>query len=528
MRRFSGYSLKAAMHPQEHWPSRAFVAPSGMKTPRWIEQPRALAALTLAFALVPAAFAFITFKAARERDAKLFDTAAQVLGEQLKLATFRHVSFLSLLRNQWRSVTTPANPPDNALPPAGWPKRLPHLLAVAYASDDGARSIPVLWQAGLAAQKQPGENLADDPALTPVLEHARSAGTPMPYAARISANRMAVVQLLPGSDESRRLRGFMIGWLDLESICADGSLPLLAQDILHAAPDAALGHRIGISGEGDVKWTACITRGPQFSREYGTPTPWIGFAALGLSVLPLSVLVMLAARAGKLRAALEAEQLKNQFVSTVSHEFRTPLSVILSGAELLEAHATSLSEARRAELLTQIKSSTMRMNEMVEQVLLLGRIESGAMKANPQPVDIAALCRGILEEVQTATLRKCGIDLESMAGSPSLDAALVRSILVNLLTNAVKYSKPGGKVLFSVQILDQSVRFVVSDEGIGIPAADQSRVGEPFHRAGNVGEITGTGLGLAVVKRCVELCRGSLTIFSEEGRGTQITVTLPS
>lgn len=494
-----------------------------MKTPRWIEQPRALAALTLAFALVPAAFAFIAFKAARERDAKLFDTAAQVLGEQLKLATYRHVSFLSLLRNQWRSVTTPEKPPDTALPPSGWSKRLPHLLAVAYASDEGPGSTPLRWQAGRALQKQPGDNLSADPALAPVLERARRVGTPMPYAARISANRIAVIEFAPGMDD-RHTRGFMLGWLDLDSICTDETLPLLAQNILQATSDAVEGHRVEISGEGEVSWTATITRGPQFSREYGTPTPWIGSAALGLSVLPLSVLVMLAARASKLRSALEAEQLKNQFVSTVSHEFRTPLSVILSGAELLEAHAASLSETRRLELLTQIKTSTTRMNDMVEQVLLLGRIESGTVTANPQPVDVAAFCREVVEEVQLATQGRCEIETKLFAGTKALDATLMRSVLVNLITNAVKYSKPGSTVLIDAN----ASTITISDKGIGIPVEDQSMLGEPFHRASNVGEVSGTGLGLTVVRRCLALCGGTLAISSEEGQGTQVVITLPS
>ena len=136
----------------------------------------------------------------------------------------------------------------------------------------------------------------------------------------------------------------------------------------------------------------------------------------------------------------------------------------------------------------------------------------------------------------------------------------MRSVLVNLVTNAVKYSKPGGKVAVSLRERSQTPRqqatstndertgvvrmslahlaeqdgdrtplqFIITDEGIGIPAADQTRIGEPFHRASNVGDISGTGLGLAVVKRCVELCGGTFTIHSEEGLGTQAVVALPT
>lgn len=496
-----------------------------MKTPRWIEQPRTLAALTLAFALVPAGFAFLSFKAARERDARLFDTAAQVLGEQFKQATFRHVTFLNVMRNQWRT----AGEQSPALP-GGWQSRFPHLLAVAYASHDSEQRIPLRWQDGRALVEQTGENLADDPVLADLLRRTRLGPPMMIFSAQAPEDRLLVAEAVPDAENLQMVRGYIVGWVDLRSLCTDASLPLLHDQALHASlvPDGGRGFEI--SGEGEVKWTTWITRGPQFGREYGTPTPWVGFAALGLSVLPLSVLVMLASRAGKLRAALEAEKLKNQFVSTVSHEFRTPLSVILSGAELLEVHAASLSEIRRLELLAQIKASTTRMHEMVEQVLLLGRIDSGTMIAHPQPVDVTSLCRDILEEVQTATQQRCEIKLEitpDVAGV-AMDTALARSILVNVLGNAVKYSRPGGKVVFAVQRQDSVLRFLVTDEGIGIPVMDQARLGEPFHRATNVGEVAGTGLGLTVVKRCLALCGGSLTILSEEGQGTLVIVTLPS
>ena len=496
-----------------------------MKTPRWIEQPRTLAALTLAFALVPAAVAYFTFKEARERDTKLFDTAAEVLGEQLKLSTFRPISFINGMRNQWRFLGHGEEPP---FLPGGWQQRQPYLLAIAYASHDSVTSIPLQWQTGRSTLIPTGTNLTDDPTLTAALGKARLSATGSACSAEGKGHRLIIVQAVPNGNDYQTVRGYMIGWLDLNTLCTDQTLPILAKSILKATPNGTEGRRILISGEGEVKWTVSITRGSDFSREYGTPTPWIGFLALGLSVVPLGVLVMLASRAGKLRSALEAErklgQMKNQFVSIVSHEFRTPLSVILSGAELLEAHAGQLSESRRLELLEQIKSSTGRMNEMVEQVLLLGRIESGIMQANPQPVDVAALCREIVEEVQIATQHRCKIEMKFGECTRSLDTALMRSVLVNLLTNAVKYSDSGGKVTFDLN----ERGFTVSDEGIGIPAADQSKLGEPFQRATNVGDINGTGLGLAVVQRCVALWGGTFTIHSIEGQGTQTIVTLPA
>ena len=505
-----------------------------MKTPRWIEQPRTLAALTLAFALVPGAVAFITFKAARERDAKLFDTATEVLVEQFKINTLRHQNFLNIMRNQWRYVADPAHPPKG-MPPLSWETRITHLRAIAFANHDDEKHIPVLWQRGRGGSAKVVDDLADDPLLAPALRQARLSTAPLVFGAHLSRNTMVVVGAVTSRDDNTLVCGYILGWLDLESFCHDPELPLLSGEALLAkpvsdddTPASAERRKLIIDGENKTGWTVAVTRGPGFSREYGTPTPWIGFAALALSVVPLSILVIIASRAGKLRAALDAERelgrMKNHFVSSVSHEFRTPLSVILSGAELLEAHAGHLSESRRLELLTQIKFSTGRMNEMVEQVLLLGRIESGAMRANPQPTDVAALCRDIVEEVQIATQRRCEIEMRLDTGIRRLDSALMRSVLVNLLTNAVKYSKPDGTVIFEAN----ESGFSVNDEGIGIPSADLTRLGEPFHRASNVGDIAGTGLGLAVVKRCVALCGGIFTIHSEEGRGTQTIVTLPA
>jgi len=501
-----------------------------MKTPRWIEQPRTLAALTLAFALMPAAVAFITFKAARERDAKLFDTATEVLVEQLKINTLRHQNFLNIMRNQWRYVPDSTRPPKG-MPPPGWETRITHLRAIAYAEHEDETNIRVLWQQGHHPLSKVGDNLASHALLAPALKQARLSAAPLLFGAHLDENSMVVVGAVTSRDDNSLVRGYILGWIDLDSFCHDPTLPLLSGEALRARPisadatlDPAERRKLISDGENKAEWTVAVTRGPGFSREYGTPTPWIGFVALGLSVLPLSVLVMLAARASKLRSALEAEQLKNQFVSTVSHEFRTPLSVILSGAELLEAHAASLSETRRLELLTQIKTSTTRMNDMVEQVLLLGRIESGAMKANPQPVDVAALCREVVEEVQMATQGRCEIETNLFAGTKPLDATLMRSVLVNLLTNAVKYSKPGS----TVHIDANASTITISDKGIGIPVEDQSMLGEPFHRASNVGEVAGTGLGLTVVRRCLALCGGTLVISSEEGQGTQVVITLPS
>ena len=513
-----------------------------MKIPRWIEQPRLLALLTLAFALMPVAFAFVTFRAARERDAKLYESAAQVLGEQLKVTTFRHISFLNVMRNQWRSVVDPAHPPRTAQPPAGWMQRVPHLLAVGFASHDDEQHIMLRWQQGRAPVQKLGDNLAGHPGLAEQLRNARLNSAPIAHGVPLERNVMVVVQAVPDANDNTLVLGYLIGWLDLNSICKDSSRPLISSAALQARPwDAeaaaaapADAQRIVISGEGETRWEVVISRGPGFSREYGTPTPWIGFAALGLSAFPLSLLVMLAARAGKLRSALEAEReivrVKTHFLHSVSHEFRTPLSVIQSSADLLESYVDQLTPERRAQALNQIKASTTHMNDMVEQVLTLSRIESPQTPVDRKPVLVARLIDDIVLSVATATATgaRCPVTVSCDSALEILsDATLLRSVISNLLSNAVKYSAPGSPVTIVAGMNEGAFALSVSDRGIGIPAEELERVREAFHRGSNARDVPGTGLGLAIATRCLALLGGTLHLQSTVGQGTLATVNLP-
>jgi signal transduction histidine kinase len=498
---------------------------------RWLEKPRALAALTLAFALVPVVFAYVTFRAARERDAKLAETATQVLGEQLSLSTFKHVSFLNILRNQWRYVADPAHPLRSNLPPPGWMDRFPHLRAVAFVAHEDDTHLTIRWQQGRSPVRRLEDNLADDSILSAGMAHARLTSTPLATAVRLAPDLLAVIQAVTRENDNTFVRGYLIAWIDLGSMCRDTALPLLRADALQASPAALADAQSVTIGEGDATWIAWIRRGPGFTREYGTPTPWLGFAALGLSVLPLSVLVMLASRAGKFRSALEAERevvrLKTHFLHTVSHEFRTPLSVIQSAAELIEHYADQLPPERRAKALAQIHDSTRHMNEMIEQVLTLSRIESGTLELNLSAVDVPHLLQTIAADVNAATQNRCVIAVNcNTEGSIEMDASLVRTMLVNALTNAVKYSPAGAEVLFYCTLIDDIARFCVVDKGIGIPSSDQPKLGQPFFRGGNVADTPGTGLGLAILDRCAKLHGAEYSIHSQDGAGTQVVIVI--
>lgn len=236
---------------------------------------------------------------------------------------------------------------------------------------------------------------------------------------------------------------------------------------------------------------------------------------------------------GELIHALERErevsQVRKDFVAMVSHEFRTPLGIIASSAGLLEKYFDRLGVEERREHLASIRGNTRRMSQLMEEVLLYGRVEEGRLACEPRPLRLEALCRVIVDELRSATHHRCPIRLQtgSLPEPLAADERLLRPILSNLLGNAVKYSPPGSPVDLEVEVADAQVRMVVRDHGCGIPAADLPLLFEPFRRGTNVGQVPGTGLGLAIVRRCVRLHQGTLDLASEAGVGTTVTVRLP-
>jgi len=225
----------------------------------------------------------------------------------------------------------------------------------------------------------------------------------------------------------------------------------------------------------------------------------------------------------------ELSQLKTNFVSMVSHEFRTPLGIILSSAEILDEYADQLVPAERKEQLESIQKNSRRMAGLMEEALLLGRFEAGKMDFKPGPLDLRLFCQRIVDEVQSVTERRCVIQLfdHAVTRAAHADDRLLRHIFTNLMTNAVKYSSPGAVVEFQIAAVGNDAICLVRDWGIGIPETDREWLFEAFHRGRNVGERPGTGLGLTIVKRCVELHGGKIKIDSKVGEGTTVTVTLP-
>ena len=225
----------------------------------------------------------------------------------------------------------------------------------------------------------------------------------------------------------------------------------------------------------------------------------------------------------------ELSQMKSNFVSTVSHEFRTPLGIIMSSAQILADYFDRLTEQERAEHLRSITGNSRHMSNLMEEALVLSRVDSGKMLCEPAPVDLGSICRRLTDETYSATNRRCEIQLSVGADcvGAKADERLLRHIFINLLSNAVKYSPLGAVVEFVVTRDGADAVCKIRDKGIGIPEADREWLFQPFHRGRNVADRQGTGLGLTIVKRCVDLHGGTITLQSEVGQGTEMTVRLP-
>lgn len=234
-----------------------------------------------------------------------------------------------------------------------------------------------------------------------------------------------------------------------------------------------------------------------------------------------------------LRAALERErelnQMKSNFVSMVSHDFRTPLTVIRSSADILESYFDRLDAERKANHFGKIRTQIERMVRLLDDVLTISRADMGATPFSPLPISLHRFCQGVVDEFQSMPTMQHTL-IYTHADGPArvlVDEKLLHQALVNLLTNAFKYSPEGSEVQLDLAFDQEQAIISVRDQGIGIPEADQPRLFDTFHRASNVGEIPGTGLGLAIVKRSVEAHQGSIRCESQLGVGTKFSMAIP-
>ncbi|MEY4384920.1 MAG: hypothetical protein RLY20_203 [Verrucomicrobiota bacterium] len=464
-----------------------------------------------------------------------------------------------------------------------WRQHFPGISEIGYAEFDGEKCyVKFISTAGGAALHPAGFDLTRDPAIREAALKSRDAGYGIPSRPINTGDTNAAMLVVcfltvqridarPGTvDENRQnLRGLVFFALDQreyfgavakEMRSSPFEFRLLRPDepAIVKTPTQRTITNGGMTGE----WRFAVT----LKAAPAAGTPWLvlvlGLGLSGLLFWLVSVQARLRAEAEAARekaVAQEAEilalnreleqkvaqrtlqlnealaeerelnQLKSNFIAMVSHEIRTPLALILSSAEILSRYLDRLAPEKRARHLEQINESVERMSSLMEDVLLFSKAEAGRMEFNPASLQLTEFLPQLVDEMSSTTARRCPIELEL---GPSLaeargDEALLRHILSNLLSNAVKYSAAGEAVKLRVRREAGEAVFEVIDRGIGISEADREKLFRPFHRGANAKHIAGTGLGLVIVRRCVERHGGSFDIQSRENAGTTATVRLP-
>ncbi len=226
----------------------------------------------------------------------------------------------------------------------------------------------------------------------------------------------------------------------------------------------------------------------------------------------------------------ELSELKSKFISITSHEFRTPLTTIISSAQLLGKYGRSWDEERYTKHTERIQKSVQYLTNLLNDVLTISKTESGKIKFEPRIINLKNLCLTIQDDISAQLTDKHRLNFEFRIPDEEflIDEKLITFILFNLLSNAIKYSIDGGDVDFIVTRDGKEIIFTIQDNGIGIPEADQSNLFEPFNRGQNVGTISGTGLGMSIVKRSVEIHGGSISFESKEKAGTRFFIKIPT
>ncbi|MDD1427620.1 HAMP domain-containing histidine kinase, partial [Dolichospermum sp. ST_sed9] len=217
-------------------------------------------------------------------------------------------------------------------------------------------------------------------------------------------------------------------------------------------------------------------------------------------------------------------------VTMLSHDIRNPLNTILLAAGLLQKYDEELTNDGRINHLQLIRKAIKNVSNLLDEASLIGKSDSGKLSYKPHILDLEKLCAELVEQAQLFAQEKC-LNLIFTSSEHCFeflgDETILKHIISNLLNNAIKYSIPGGTVLFELIKQEKDIILKFQDQGIGITEKDQKQLFQPFHRGENVGIIPGTGLGLTIVKQCVQDHGGDITVNSQIGVGSTFTVTLP-
>ncbi len=225
----------------------------------------------------------------------------------------------------------------------------------------------------------------------------------------------------------------------------------------------------------------------------------------------------------------ELNMLRTQFISMISHEFRTPLTTIMLSTDMLKRYGANLSDDDKLKHFNRIQETILRMTQLMENVLILGKMESGKFDLHFDKVDLNSYCESIASNIEfnTGGLYKIFYKYHSKENVTIIDENIFGLIITNLLTNAIKYSPKLSSVEFDVWLNEDNVVLSVRDYGIGIPEDDLRNLFNEFFRASNVGSTAGYGLGLSIVRKCIDSCNGKINIESKVNFGTTFTITIP-
>lgn len=238
-----------------------------------------------------------------------------------------------------------------------------------------------------------------------------------------------------------------------------------------------------------------------------------------------------------MRRGLERERevirMQEEFLAMVSHDFRTPLSVIVSSGDILIRYHDRLTDERRSEHMMIIRDQARYMTTLLDDVLSLSKARAGHLELSLSQIDMSQFCRGLIDEISLQQTNDAGkmhhisLSIEGDLSAASMDARVLRRVVMNLLSNAMKYSPQGTEISLRLSRDNENMCVIVHDQGIGVPEKDLPHLFEPFRRASNAISIEGTGLGLAIVNENVKLLGGTINCTSAEGEGATFTVCLP-
>ncbi|NQZ75688.1 MAG: PAS domain-containing sensor histidine kinase [Ekhidna sp.] len=220
-------------------------------------------------------------------------------------------------------------------------------------------------------------------------------------------------------------------------------------------------------------------------------------------------------------------ELKSRFVSMASHEFRTPLTTVLSSANLIAKYTETDQQASRDKHIDRIRKSVQNLTSILNDFLSIEKLESGAQSVKFEEVPVKDLIEEVAEEMSEGLKENQKIDIQGEEVSIQSDPHILRNVLINLISNASKYSNPGDSIDIGIVAKNDLLTVSVRDYGIGIPAKEQLSLFGRFFRAGNATNIQGTGLGLNIVKKYVKLLNGYIDFESKEGKGSTFHIELP-